>query len=180
MKQGLAILFPGTGYTCEQPLLVKCADIYKSLGYDVVKLDFSSIKFNEIQSIDMAFEMAKAIILKQLEVFQVDDYIDIVFISKSFGTVCAGWLEEYWCISPRQLLLTPIMKTLNFIKDTTKVIAMVIGTEDKLMDYQYLNSYCIERKISCIICQGVGHGLLFPNDPKGTAEINEQILALCR
>lgn len=40
MKEGIAVVFPGTGYTCKERLLVLCAQKYSDIGYDVVKLDF--------------------------------------------------------------------------------------------------------------------------------------------
>lgn len=40
MKKSIAVIFPGTGYTCEEQLLVGCAKKYAAFGYDIVKIDF--------------------------------------------------------------------------------------------------------------------------------------------
>jgi len=136
-KKNLLVIFPGTGYTCRQPLLVKCAETFSSHGYEVIQLDFSSVPFGQFSSVNQALEIAKPVMLDQLGNIRAENYEDIVFLSKSFGTVCAGWLAKYWDISPRHLYLTPIMEALQYISDPSKVMAMVIGTEDKQMEYLF-------------------------------------------
>ncbi|NRZ79531.1 hypothetical protein DFR96_000805 [Clostridium beijerinckii] len=67
MKKSIAVIFPGTGYTCEEQLLVGCAKKYAAFGYDIVKIDFSEIPFREIETIKEAVEIAKPILLTQLK-----------------------------------------------------------------------------------------------------------------
>lgn len=179
MKKSIAVIFPGTGYTCKEQLLVGCAKKYEGFGYDIVKIDFSEIHFREIETIKEATERAKAIILTQLKKINFENYDDVVFISKSFGTICAGWLEEYLSIMPQQLFLTPVEEMLPYIKKSSRIIGMVIGTEDKLMNHNFLKSYCAEKNIHCIVFNGVGHNLKYDNYPEKTSEINEKIYNLC-
>ena len=45
MKQSLAVLFPGTGDTCGEPLMQKIARHFLEAGYQVVQLDFRLCPF---------------------------------------------------------------------------------------------------------------------------------------
>lgn len=180
MKKSIAVIFQGTGYTCEEQLLVGCAKKYAAFGYDIVKIDFSEIPFREIETIKEAVEIAKPILLTQLKKIDFKNYDNVVFISKSFGTICAGWLEEYLSIMPQQIFLTPIEETLPYVKKSSRIIGMVVGTEDRLMNYNFLKSYCAEKNIPCIVFNSVGHSLKYENYPEKTNAINEQIYNLCR
>ena len=179
MTKSIAVIFPGTGYTCEEQLLVGFAKKYESFGYDIVKIDFSGIQFMEIETIREAIEIAKIVILAQLKKIDFKNYHNVVFISKSFGTICAAWLEEYLSIMPQQIFLTPNEETLSYVKESSQVIGMVVGTEDKFMNYNFLKSYCAERNIPCIVFNDVGHNLKYENYPEKTNAINEQIYDLC-
>jgi hypothetical protein len=179
MSVGIVILFPGTGYTCAETLLVECSERYEAMGYAIVKLDFSGIPFREIATIGEAFERAKGVVLGQLRGIEFAAYEDILFISKSFGTVCAGWLEGHLGIRPRQLYLTPLEQTLPFVKPASRVTGMVIGTRDRLMDSEALADFCAERRIPCLVVDGVGHNLKMEGDAERTAEINGRILEMC-
>lgn len=180
MKKGIGVIFPGTSYTCEEQLLAGFAKKYEEFGYDIVKIDFSKIPFKEIETIKAAAEIAKSIIIKQLNKIDFKEYDHVVFISKSFGTICAGWLEEYLSILPQQIFLTPVEEMLKYVKNSSNVIVMVIGTEDKHMNYNYLKSFCSEKNIPCTVFNGVGHSLKYVNNQEKTNEINEQIYSICR
>lgn len=179
MNGGIVVVFPGTGYTCFEKLLVACVETYTSRGYDSVKLDFSGIAFQEIPTIEEAFERTKDTLLAQLGGTDFSQYRDIVFVSKSFGTICAGWLEERLGIQPRQLYLTPVNQTLSYIKPASRVIGMVVGTSDRHMDYRFLEAFCSERRIPCLVFDGVGHSLKLDDDADKTNAINNRILELC-
>lgn len=180
MKKNIAVIFPGTSYTCEEQLLVGCAKKYEEFGYDIVKIDFSQIPFKEIETIKEAVERAKSIIIAQLNKIDFKSYDNVVFISKSFGTICAGWLEAYLSILPQHIFLTPVKDTLPYVKKSSRVIGMVIGTEDKHMNYNFLKSFCSEKNIPCFVFNGVGHSLKCVNNPEKTNEINEQIYNICK
>ena len=52
MKSGIAVCFPGTGFTCKEALFERLASDYIARGYDVIRLDFSHIPFREIESLE--------------------------------------------------------------------------------------------------------------------------------
>lgn len=179
MKSGVVVVFPGTGYTCKERLLDTCIKKYISFGYEIVSLDFSDIQYKEINKLEDAVKRTNKVILKQLKGINFDEYENIIFISKSLGTVCANWIEEYMNIKPRQLYLTPLKETISTMKITTRVMGMVIGKDDKHFDYKEMELFCLERKIPYLVFDGVGHNLKVNGDILQTEKINMQIVKLC-
>lgn len=176
---GIVIAFPGTGYNCKEKLFEDCIEKYTSLGYDIVRLDFSNIPYKEIKILEEAIEKTKPVILDQLKEVIFEEYEDIIFISKSLGTVCANWTEEYFNIRSRQLYLTPLKQALETINTTSRTMGMVIGKEDKHLDYKLMESFCLERNIPYLICNDVGHNLKIDGDELKTQEINTRITKFC-
>lgn len=97
--------------------------------------------------------------LIQLQSFDLSKYDDIVFVSKSLGTVVAGWVEEKLCIKARHIYLTPIKETLPYIQHEKNIIAVIAGTKDKFLDADTLRKHCIKENIYLRQIDGVGHRL---------------------
>ncbi|MEN6339324.1 MAG: hypothetical protein ABFD03_04290 [Clostridiaceae bacterium] len=179
MKTGIVVCFPGTGYTCRERLFSLCAEAYEARGYETVKLDFSHIPFKEIETLEEAVAVAMRAVKRQLDGVIFKEYEDVVWISKSLGTVCAALAEKELIVFPRQLFLTPVPDTLKEIRPITNVIAMVLGTEDRFITGDALAEYCADRGYRYCLINGVGHSLKDDSDPERTERINEQIVALC-
>ena len=180
MSGGLAVAFPGTGFTTKEVLFQQCISVYDKKGYQIIELDFSMIPFKTIETVDEAVEEANKQTVIQLENIIFEEYEDVVFISKSLGTVCAGWLEHQLNICPRQLYLTPIPETFTYIDGNSKVIALVLGTIDKLMSADRLTAFCIPNQIHYLIVKGVGHNLKDDDSKERTELINKEISSLCK
>ena len=82
---------------------------------------FSAVPFHELAGLEEAAERVKPLVLEQLKSIEPSACGDIVFVSKSLGTVCAGWLEKEWGVPARQLYLTPLPQTLDCIRETSRV-----------------------------------------------------------
>ena len=179
MKRGIAICFPGTGFTCKEALFERLASDFTARDYDVVRLDFSHIPFREIESLEEAVAIAQRAVKRQLSHIVFSEYEDIVFISKSLGTILAAQYERDANLLPRQLFLTPLNKTLMLIRPETRVLGMVLGTEDRFLTARALSSYCDSRGIRCCIIEGVNHSLKDEQDIERTQQIIERIAKLC-
>lgn len=179
MGEKLVIAFPGTGFTTKETLFQECFSAFQSKGYQVIQLDFSMIPFKEIDTIPEAVEAANRQVISQLKNISLEKYEDIVFLSKSLGTVCAAWLEGQWGCRPRQLYLTPIRETLEYIRTDSRVIALVLGDKDRLMSVEELEAFCVPRGLRMVTFAGVGHSLKDDEDPDRTQSIAEQVAALC-
>lgn len=178
MKKDIVVCFPGTGYTCKEKLFTLCAEAYEARGYESVKLDFSHIPFKEIESMEEAFTFAMHAVKRQLDGIVFQEYEDVVWISKSLGTVCAALAEKEMGVFPRHLFLTPVPNTLKEIRPGSNVIAMVLGTGDRFLTGEAMAEYCADRGYRYCLINGVGHNLK-DDDPEQTERINEQIVALC-
>lgn len=175
----LVIAFPGTGFTTREALFQRCFSAFQSKGYEILELDFSMIPFKEIETIPEAVEAANRQVVSQLRDVRPGEHEDVVFLSKSLGTVCAGWLEEQWGCHPRQLYLTPIRETLAYIRQDSRVIALVLGDKDRLMSVEELEEFCAPRGLRTVTFAGVGHSLKDDKDPARTQSIAAQVAALC-
>jgi len=174
-KKGIVIGFPGTGYTCKEKLFQQCFAPFEQMRYEKVEIDFSMIPFKEIETIEEAFELAKPEVIRQLEDVAFEQYEDVVFLSKSFGTGLAGWYAEQRPIAPRFFHLTPTEIALEWVKDHTRLAGAVIGTEDHVLDYRCLEDFCARRQVPCLVIEGVGHKLKAQSDEE-TAVINARIV----
>ncbi|HWQ96587.1 MAG TPA: hypothetical protein VN538_00640 [Clostridia bacterium] len=178
MKPGIAVCFPGTGYTCKEALFERLACDFSGLGYDVIRLDFSHIPFREIESLEEAVAVAQRAVKRQLAHICFDDYEDIVFVSKSLGTILAAQYERENGILPRHLYLTPLNKTLMLVQPQSRVIAMVLGTEDRFLTGRALMSFCEPRGIVCHLVEGVNHNLKDEEDTVRNQQIIDNIANL--
>lgn len=178
-KDKLAVVFPGTGYTCRTGLLADGIARWRALGYEIAALDFSAIPFAEIETFAEAFDRAEAEALRQLAGYDLQGRADLVFFSKSLGTVVAPRCAARLGLHPRMLYLTPLAETLALTGDQDRVMGMVAGTADRLLDWRTVEEFCVRRAIPCVICEGVGHSLADPNDPARTDDIRRRVLALC-
>ncbi|MDP3447476.1 MAG: hypothetical protein Q8S22_05385 [Eubacteriales bacterium] len=179
MKTGIAVCFPGTGFTCKEALFERLASDLSARGYDVVRLDFSHIPFREIESLEEAVAVAQRAVKRQLSGVSFADYDDVVFLSKSLGTILAPRAEQEYGIRPRHLFLTPLNKTLSLVHPDSRVIAMVLGTQDRFLSGRALTSFCEPRGINCCLIEGVNHSLKDDMDAARTAQIIDQIAMLC-
>lgn len=158
--------------------MVACVQAYEALGYDCIALDFSGLPFKQVKTIEEAVALAQERVIAQLGDVPFADYGDVVFLSKSLGTILAGWYAQRCGLSPRHLLLTPVAQTMPFVTDDTRVIAMVIGTEDPVYDYRKVTEFCQKRRIPCLVIEDVPHNLKHENEAE-TEAINRRIVRLC-
>lgn len=179
MKTGIAVCLPGTGFTCREALFERLGSDYAARGYDVLKLDFSHIPFREIESLEEAVAVAHRAARRQLSAVSYGEFDDVVFLSKSLGTILAAMIERESGVKPRHLFLTPLNKTLTMIQPDTRVIAMVLGTQDRFLTGRQLAAFCEERGIRYCLVDGVNHSLKDDTDAERTNRIIDQIAMIC-
>ena len=175
-KVGLVVVFPGTGYTCKEQLFSECIEPLLANGYECIKLDFSSIPFKQIESIDEAFERTKPVVINQLRHVLFSEYAHIVFLAKSFGTGLASWYGSLMKIYPQYFFLTPTDKGLELNCSQSQIAGIVIGTEDKVLDYQIARNFCKLYSIPNLIIEGIGHKLK-TEDTLNNAHLNKTIVS---
>lgn len=116
--------------------------------------------------------------LTQLQQLDLSKYDDIVFVSKSLGTVVAGWVEEKLCIKARHIYLTPIKETLPYIQHGKNIIAVIAGTKDKQLSANILKEHCIKENINLKQIDGVGHRLEVWGDMNKNIQIIREVVEI--
>lgn len=115
----IAVLFPGIGYHTDKPLLYYSKKLAKNAGYEIREIQYSGfeskgkIRGNRDGMIK-AFETAYRDTKKQLDAKELRR-ADVLFISKSIGTVAACAFAKEENIPARQILYTPVEETFRFI-----------------------------------------------------------------
>ena len=127
----IAVFFPGIGYHCDKPLLYYSRKLVQECGYEkIITLSYSydggNIRGNEAK-MQEAFEVLYAQAEKSLEEIDFNQYSEILFVSKSVGTIIASAYAQKYGIKSRQIMYTPLKQTYGFKHD--EAIAF-IGTAD--------------------------------------------------
>lgn len=173
----VVVIFPGANYSADCPLLYYAGFKFELRGYE--KID---INYNEFLKQDKSFEEClrdiNNSVISQLQNFNLPKYDDIVFVSKSLGTVVAGWVEEELCIKVRHIFLTPIEETLPYIKYGKNIAAVIAGTADKQLNANILKEHCKKENIYLKQIQGAGHRLEFWGDIDKNIEILREVVAI--
>jgi hypothetical protein len=170
----LKLIFPGQRYSCDRSLLyfidtnIEGESVY--FKYDFARnVDLKSITDEEI--IERAIDYSKQIINH----IDFSEYDEIIFIAKSVGTYVAGYFrDELKLNSARFICLTPITKSLKFIRQNDFVIT---GSLDKRVDPKELEKFKYAYPFFETI-EGVGHSLEYRDNLKATFDIQYKVCEL--
>ena len=177
-EKNLIVLFPGAGYTVNSPLLYYAEFKYYVKGYKSLKINYGDCLKKEKPFSDI-IEDTKKFVLNQVKEVDFSIYDDILFVSKSFGTVIAGWLEETLNKNNiRHIYLTPINDTLEFIKKDKNISIVVAGTKDTFLDKNILTEHCGREKIKLELIEDADHGLEITGDMNINIDILKRIVEL--
>ncbi len=155
----IVCLFPGIGYTCDKPLLYYSGKMFSAIGWQTVRVAYSGfpsgVKGNAEkmkQCAEMALDQAETL-LKDIEWSQYDE---ILFVSKSVGTVVAGAYAQKHNVPCRHVLFTPVEASFSFgIKDA---IAFH-GTSDPWANSDAIRNACQVAGIHLYITENANHSL---------------------
>lgn len=157
----IAVYFPGIGYHCDKPLLYYSRNIAFELGYTnnrnvSYKYNAGNIRGNE-EKLKEAYEA----LFSQTEAGLTDivwsEYDDILFISKSIGTIIAtSYAKKYGLKNARHILYTPLSQTYLFAPDHA---IGFIGTADPWSDTDEIVRLSNANHIPIVIYEGCNHSL---------------------
>ena len=158
-RKNLIVLFPGAGYTVDKPLLYYANSKYWAKGYESLKISYGDC-LKQQKDFSEIIKDIEQFALNQVREVDFSVYDDIIFISKSLGTVIAGWLAEKLNMANiRHIYLTPINDTLQFIKNGGNISIVIAGTNDELLNSNVLKEHCEREKIRLELIDGATHGL---------------------
>lgn len=160
----LAIFFPGIGYHCDKPLLYYSRKLADEAGYkSILTLDYSLAGSNitgnirgDKEKMQQAFYYLYKQAAKQLSSVIWSDYDEILFVSKSIGTVIASAYAQNEHISCHQILYTPLYETYLF--SPQNAIAF-IGTLDPWSNIEKVTDISGEQKIPLFLYPDANHSL---------------------
>ena len=131
----IAVYFPGIGYHCDKPLLYYSRNTACELGYETL--------FLQAESALADISWCK--------------YSDVLFISKSIGTIiAASYAQKYEIKNARHILYTPLAQTYLFAPNHA---IGFIGTADPWSDIDEVIRLSDKNHIPLTVYEGCNHSL---------------------
>ena len=162
-QDGLAVIFPGIGYTCDRSLLYYTAVMMRELGYKVVPVPYTGFPKNvkgDAQKMRQCYDIALGQAREVLRDINFDDYKDIVFIGKSVGTFVALAIAKEFDLKARSVLYTPLVETFDLLpEDTSEQIIAFHGTSDPWAKTPEIIAACERRGIPLHLVEQANHSL---------------------
>lgn len=161
----IAVYFPGIGYHCDKPLLYYSRDIACELGYQNHRnLSYTYNNGNirgNIRGDEKKMKEAYEALFSQSEAELADinwsEYEDVLFISKSIGTIIAtSYAQKYELKHARHILYTPLAQT--FLFAPSKAIGF-IGTADPWIDTNEMIRLSKANHIPLTVYEECNHSL---------------------
>ena len=157
----IAVYFPGIGYHCDKPLLYYSRDIACELGYKNYRNVNYTYKAGNIRGNEEKMKETYEVLFSQTEAELADivwsEYDDVLFISKSIGTIIAtSFAAKYELKHTRHILYTPLTQTYLFAPN--HAIAF-IGTADPWSDTDEIIRLSNAYHIPLTVYDGCNHSL---------------------
>lgn len=156
----IAVFFPGIGYHCDKSLLYYSRKLAQQYGFEkIVSIDYSydggNIRGNK-EKMQQAFDSLYAQAEKTLEEIDWNQYREILFVSKSIGTIIASAYAEKHDIKCRQILYTPLVETYQFRHDDAMAF---IGTADPWSDVSDVKRLSEGQRVPIHVYEDANHSL---------------------
>ena len=157
----IAVYFPGIGYHCDKPLLYYSRNAACELGYENYKNVTYTYKAGNIRGNEEKMKEAYETLFLQAETELADfvwsDYDDVLFVSKSIGTIIAtSYAEKYGLKHTKHILYTPLAQTYLF----APIHAIgFIGTADPWSDTAEIIRLSKANQIPLTVYKGCNHSL---------------------
>lgn len=176
MKRKLAVFFPGRRYGVDCPLLYYAENVCRKKGYETLLMHYS--EHRDVKDMITIEENVKAVlpyVKKRIRERDLGQYDEILFVSKSIGTVIAGWLEQELererCLPMqeeekgvsldlpliRHIFMTPLVQTFPYMESDKNIV--ICGSEDDYLDMEELRDFCKKHGIHRYCFEGVGHSM---------------------
>lgn len=159
--QKIAVYFPGIGYHCDKPLLYYSRNIACELGYENYRNVTYTCSAGNIRGDEKKIEEAYKSLFSQAETELADiawnAYEDILFVSKSIGTIiAASYAEKYELNGVKHILYTPLAQTYHF---APRNAISFIGTSDPWSNVDEIIRLSEEHHIPLTTYEGCNHSL---------------------
>ncbi len=161
MRKGkIAVIFPGVGYNADKPLLYYSGKIAREHGYEVVCIEYSGIDkscLKDKEKMLAAFNMAVSQAEEQLGNTDLSAFEDIIFASKSIGTIAASVYATRHKIPAKQVYFTPFPQTFSLAEEGSGLV--FFGNRDPWVDADTIRRLCESKKMRYRLIEGANHSL---------------------
>jgi predicted alpha/beta-hydrolase family hydrolase len=167
----LVVLFPGKNYPCDKPILHFAGASAIQSGYDLMVLEYgyqaarTDLDIHDLQRvIEESHESVQRIISK---------YNEVVFISKSIGTIVAGEVHGKLDIPIKHLFLTPIKDTIHYINRFKGLV--VYGSKDEVFNHELANQIKLDKGTEVIEILNANHSLEADHAPESVEILSKLV-----
>ena len=153
-----AIVFPGIGYHKDKPLLYYSRKLAQEARYQEQCIDFSGIIWekDDLKKPDKIKEIFAQAMEKVASEVEINAEDELLFISKSIGTVVAAWFAKERRIRAKQIYFSPLVLLEEYAQEGG--IAFY-GDSDPLADANEIERICTQKKIKAYKTTGGNHSL---------------------
>lgn len=155
----IAVIFPGIGYHTDKPLLYYSKKLAKEYGYEIKEVSYGPFPDDVKQSpgkMEDAFRLALEQTNDYLKEMNWDVYDNILFISKSVGTVVASAYAKQTGLDAHHIYYTPVEPTFSFIDGDGIVFT---GTKDPWVHISVVERECRTHHLPLYITNAANHSL---------------------
>lgn len=167
----IAVFFPGIGYHCDKPLLYYSGKLAGQYGYELIKVTYTGLS----RVVEEAFVGAMEQTEECLKKIDWKAYDDILFVSKSIGTVAAAAYALKHGIHCRSICYTPLEKTFEYKQKPGMIFH---GTEDPWAKTAVILEKCRERNLAVHVVEGVNHSLEAKDDTRQNLQVLNEVMEL--
>ena len=153
----LAVIFPGMGYHADKPLLYYSAKLAAAAGYEIVKITYPPCDAVDKEHMRGYVEACIRSAEETLAGIDLSAQEDILFLSKSIGTVTATAFAKFNQVAAGHVLFTPLEET--FIHATEGCGIAFSGTKDQYADHEKIRELCAQKNIPMSAVTNGNHSL---------------------
>ena len=156
----LAVIFPGIGYHTDKPLLYFGKKLARTYGYEILEVPYTHFKTGikgNPEKMREAFFSALEQTQEILSDVLWEEAEDILFISKSIGTVVAAAFAEKKGLKVRHIYYTPLAETFTMAQSGNGIAFH--GTADPWASDRDIEDGCRQKEIPLTEIADANHSL---------------------
>lgn len=158
----IAVIFPGIGYTKDRPLLYYSGKLARKNGYELIFIDYSEVDCDKDKIKDKSYvdkKLNEYLEMTEKSLRDVGDMTsdNVVFISKSLGTVVAASYARKKSLNVNQICFSPLEMIGDFINAEEGIF--LYGDDDPFADYKIIEEIAEEKELNTFRVSGGNHSL---------------------
>lgn len=158
-------IFSGETLWRRLPLLYYAESICREKGYDTLLMHYSEYRDKkDMITIEENIRQTLSYVRGRIKEKDLALYDEILFVSKSLGTVSAGWLadalEKEKRVKPgtiRHIFMTPLEQTFPYMRKENCIV--ISGELDHYLERKKLKKFCKKHEVLWYCFPDVGHSM---------------------